>query len=82
MQVFSLIWGIFAILGMIIGFIPCLGALNWINIPFSGIGIIISAIALGTAGNAPKGSSIAGLVCCITAILFGIIRLILGGGVV
>lgn len=82
MQVLSLIWGILAILGMVVGFIPCLGALNWLNIPFSSIGIIISSIALGTAGEKPKGSSIAGLVCCAIAVFFGIIRLILGGGVV
>jgi hypothetical protein len=82
MQVLSLIWGILAILGMVVAFFPCLGALNWLNIPFSGIGIIISGIALGTAGTKPKGSSVAGLVCCIIAMFFGIIRLVLGGGVV
>ncbi len=82
MQVLSLIWGILAILGMIVGFFPCLGALNWLNIPFSGIGIIVSGIALGTAGDQPKGCSIAGLVCCIVAAFFGIIRLALGGGFV
>jgi hypothetical protein len=81
MQVLSLIWGILAILGMVVGFLPCLGALNWLNIPFAGIGIIISGIALGTAGDKPKGSSIAGLVCCVIALFFGIIRLSLGGGV-
>jgi hypothetical protein len=66
---------------MVVGFLPCLGALNWLNIPFAGIGIIISGIALGTAGDKPKGSSIAGLVCCVIALFFGIIRLALGGGV-
>ena len=81
MQVLSLIWGILAIVGMIVAFFPCLGSLNWLNIPFSGIGIIISGIALGTAGDAPKGSSIAGLVCCVVAVFFGIIRLVMGGGV-
>lgn len=82
MQVLSLMWGIFAILAMVVGFFPCLGALNWLNIPFSGIGIIISSIALATADGKPKGSSIAGLVCCIIALFFGLIRLVLGGGVV
>lgn len=81
MQAASLVMGILAILGMIVGFIPCLGAFNWINIPFAGIGIIISAIAMSTTGNQPKGSAIAGLVCCIAALFFGVIRLILGGGV-
>ncbi len=82
MQVLSLIWGILAILGMLVGFVPCLGALNWINIPFAGIGIVISGVAFGTAGHAPKGSSVAGLVCCIIALFFGLIRLVLGGGLI
>jgi hypothetical protein len=82
MQVLSLIWGILAILGMLTGFFPCLGSLNWINIPFSGIGLILSIIALATAkGDEKKGGSIAGVVCCAIAILFGLIRLIAGGGV-
>lgn len=82
MQTLSLVWGILAILGMVVGLFPCLGALNWLNIPFSGIGIIISGIAFGTAGDKPRSNSIAGLVCCIIALLFGFIRLVLGGGVV
>ena len=82
MQVLGLIWGILAIIGMVIGFFPCLGALNWINVPFSGIGIVISAIALGTAGDKPKSNSILGLVLCTIALLFGIVRLFMGGGLV
>ena len=81
MQLLSLIWGILAVVGMFVGFIPCLGALNWLNIPFSGVGIIISGVALGTAGDQPKGYSMAGLVCCIVAMFFGFIRLVLGCGV-
>jgi len=80
MQVLSLIWGILAIIGMMVAFFPCLGWLNWLNIPFSGIGLIISIIALATAKEKSKGGSIAGIVCCGMAILLGIIRLIVGGG--
>ena len=81
MQTLSLAWGILAIMGMLVAFFPCLGWLNWFNIPFSGIGIIISAIALaGKEEN--KGGSIAGIICCSISILIGIIRLILGAGVV
>src|SRR5262249_22255616 len=42
MQVLSLIWGLLALLGMFIGIIPCLGALNWLNIPFAVAGLIVS----------------------------------------
>lgn len=82
MQVLSLIWGIVAILGMFVGFFPCLGALNWLNIPFAALGIIVSAVALGTAGEEPKGASIAGILCCGFAVLIGLVRLVVGGGVV
>ena len=80
MQTLALLWGILAILGMLVGFFPCLGALNWLNIPFAIIGIILGAIALAAAGNAPKGAAVAGLICSVIAAFFGIIRLIMGGG--
>jgi len=82
-QTLSLIWGILVIVGMLVGFIPCLGALNWLNIPLAGVGLIVSVIALATATkDENKGGSVAGIVCCGIAMFFGIIRLILGGGVV
>jgi hypothetical protein len=81
MQILSLVWGIISVVGMLLGFIPCLGWWNWINIPFAAVGIIISGIALGTAGDQPKGGSITGLVCSIVALIVGIFRLSIGGGV-
>ena len=45
MEMVSLVWGILAVLGLGVAFLPCLGALNWLNIPFSLIGLIISVIA-------------------------------------
>ena len=82
MQTLCLIWGILAIIGLGVGFFPCLGWMNWGNIPFSGIGLIISVIALARKEEEKKGGSIAGVICCGIAILFGIIRLIIGFGVV
>lgn len=82
MTILSLVWGILAILGLGVAFLPCLGSLNWINIPFAGIGLIISIIALVQAPPAKKGAPIAGTVLCAIAVLFGIIRLIAGGGVI
>ena len=81
MQTLSLILGIFAVLGMLAAFFPCLGALNWINIPLAVIGLIISIIAFATEKSDQKGGSIAGIVCCIIAIFFGLFRLVAGGGV-
>lgn len=82
MQTLALFWGIVAMGNMIVGFFPCLGWLNWFNIPFSGIGVILSAVALGSATRETKGQAIGGLICCIVALFFGIIRLVAGAGVV
>ena len=79
MQTLSLVWGILSVVGMGVAFFPCLGSLNWINIPFSGIGLIVSIVALARKVDEKKGGSIAGIVCCGIAVLFGIIRLIAGG---
>jgi hypothetical protein len=46
MKTASLIFGIISLALLLVGFLPCFGALNWINIPFAGIGFIISIIAL------------------------------------
>jgi len=81
MQVLSLVWGILAVCGMVVGFIPCLGALNWINIPFSVIGLVISIATLATTRDPNKGAALGGVVLCGAAALFGFIRLALGGGI-
>lgn len=80
MQLVSLVMGILAILGLLVGLIPCLGALNWLNIPFAVVGLIISIVA---AGNRRGGNSmaLAGVVLCSIAIVVGMLRLMLGGGI-
>jgi hypothetical protein len=64
-----------------VAFLPCLGALNWINIPFSLGGLIVSAIATSQAPLDKKNMAIGGIVLCAFAAVFGLIRLVLGGGV-
>jgi len=82
MKTAGLVLGILSAIGMIIGFFPCLGSLNWIVIPFAGIGLIISVIAVTqTKEGESKGNAIAGLILCGVALVFGLIRLIIGGGV-
>jgi hypothetical protein len=81
LQALSLAWGVFAVLGMVIAILPCLGALNWVNLPFAGLGIIVGGIAYANAEQGDRGASTAGLVLCVAAIVIGLMRLGLGGGV-
>ncbi len=81
MQILSLVWGVLAFLGMIVGFIPCLGALNWLNIPFAAVGLIVSIVAAANARPSNKGAAVAGVVCNGIAVVIGSIRLAMGGGI-
>ena len=84
MKIAGLIFGILSILGMLLGFIPCFGAFNWLNIPFAIIGLILSILGYTQEKslNLPTGMATTGIVLCAIAILFGAIRLFLGAGVV
>ena len=79
LSILSLIWGILAILGMVIGFIPCFGSINYLNIPFAVFGLLFSVLALILSSE--KEYAIAGCVLCGVAILLGTIRLVLGFGI-
>lgn len=83
MRMVSLIWGIVAFLIFCLGLIPCLGWLNWFNIPMALIGIVISAIALGRTrgGEQSTAPAVIGLVLSLIAVCVGGVRLLLGGGV-
>ena len=81
MQMLGLVWGIVAILGMGVAFLPCLGSLNWLNIPFSLAGLIVSVIAASQAPPDKKNMAIGGIVLCAFAAGLGLIRLVLGGGI-
>ena len=82
LNVITLVWGLLAAFGMFIGFIPCLGSLNWINIPFAFVGAVVGIIAVVSSKNGASKAGIAGLALCVLASLFGMIRLALGHGVV
>ena len=75
----SLIWGILAIIGMVVGFIPCFGSLNYLNIPFAVFGLLFSVLAIILSSE--KDLAIAGCVLCAVAIFLGAIRLVIGFGI-
>lgn len=79
MQVLSLAWGILALLGFMLGFIPCLGWFNALNIPFAIAGLIVSIIAFASERPGRRTFAVVGIVLCIIAILIGGKRWVLGG---
>lgn len=80
MQILSLIWGILAVLGLGVAFVPCLGSLNWLNIPFAVVGLILSIIAKSQR-PVGGGAATAGIVLNAIAVVLGVIRLKLGFGI-
>ncbi len=79
LSILSLVWGILAILGMAVGIIPCLGSLNYLNIPFAVCGLLFSILAIVLSSK--KELAVAGCLLCGVAIFIGAIRLVLGFGI-
>ncbi len=71
MRILGTLWGIISLIIMLVAFIPLLGWLNWISIPIATLGLIFSSIV-----NSRNGKTM-----CIVAIIFGILRLMFGGGI-
>lgn len=75
--------GIVALSFMLVGFIPCLGWLNYINIVLSSITLIIGIVAIATAkSDADRTSAFLGVALVVMAMFLGTGRLIIGGGCV
>ena len=81
MQVLALVWGIVSTLAMMIAWIPLLGWLNWLVIPFCIVGLVISIVATAISKR-QRGLAIAGIALCSIAILLAAVRLVLGGGII
>ena len=82
LQLIALIWGLIAGFGMLIGLIPLLGWTNWMSIPVSFLGLVFSIVAACTSKDPNKSDALIGLTCCLTAAGIGVVRLVLGFGVV
>lgn len=79
LSIFSLVWGILAIIGMAVAIIPCFGSLNYLNIPFAVLGLLFSILAILLSSK--KELAIAGCLLCAVAIFIGAIRLVIGFGI-
>ncbi len=71
LNIVSLIIGFVALLCVAVAFIPFLGILNWLIIPLAILGAGIGAAAQGNAGRNLN----------LAVIVIGILRLMLGGGI-
>ena len=67
----SLIIGAVALLFALVAFLPLLGWANWLIIPLAIIGAVIGMISRGTAGRNLN----------LFVIAVGVVRLMLGGGI-
>ena len=67
----SLIIGLVALVFAIIAFIPLLGWANWLIIPLAIIGAVVGMVSRSTAGRNLN----------LFVILIGVVRLMLGGGI-
>jgi len=60
---------VLGIIALVLSFIPCI---NWLGLIPALVGLILSIVALATAGKAgrPKGVAVAGLICNILALIW------------
>jgi hypothetical protein len=77
----SLLWGMFAMLWMLLALVPLLGWGNWFLIPFAAVGALIAAVAIAFTSR-ERGRAKAGLALNGIVIIVAIVRLNLGGGVI
>ena len=71
-NVVSLIIGVVALICAVVAFIPLLGWLNWLIIPLALIGAGVGVISKSTTGRNLN----------LFVIVVGILRLMLGGGII
>ena len=67
----SLIIGLVALVFAIVAFIPLLGWANWLIIPLAIIGAVVGMVSRSTAGRNIN----------LFVIVIGVVRLMLGGGI-
>ena len=72
LNITSLIIGIIALILAVFAFIPFLGWANWVIVPFAVVGLALGAMSDKTSGRNLN----------IVVIVVGIVRLMLGGGII
>ncbi len=72
LNIASLVIGAIALVLAVFAFIPLLGWANWVIVPFAVVGL-----ALGAMSNSTSGRNLN-----IVVIVIGVVRLMLGGGII
>ena len=67
----SIIIGLVALIGALVAFLPLLGWANWLIIPLAIVGAVIGMMSRSTAGRNLN----------FLVIVIGVVRLMLGGGI-
>ena len=80
MKILCKVWAILSLTMMCIGFFPCLGWVNWFNIPFSATGLVLLLAWLLTSRKNKSNDYLFVIVSLSSAIILGILRLFLGIG--
>ena len=72
LNVVSLLIGLVALVFAVIAFLPLLGWANWLIIPLAIIGAVVGMLSRSTAGRNLN----------LFVIVIGVVRLMLGGGII
>lgn len=72
LNIASLVIGAIALVLAVFAFIPLLGWANWVIVPFAVVGLALGAMSDSNAGRNLN----------IVVIVIGVIRLMLGGGII
>ncbi|WP_033073598.1 hypothetical protein [Sphingopyxis sp. MWB1] len=72
LNIASLLIGAIALILAVVAFIPLLGWANWLIIPFAAVGLALGAMSGSTSGRNLN----------IVVVVIGVIRLMLGGGII
>lgn len=76
----ALAWGILVFAGFCVGLLPCLGWLNWITVPSAYAGMVVNIVALVKTRHRTPPAAVAGLLLSLIAAKLGLLRLLVGGG--
>ncbi len=76
----TLVWGILAIIGLLIGFIPCVSTWNWVNLPFDILGACMGIVAIFTRKEGGSRLAVIGIALCMAASIIELLRLVSAEG--